>query len=270
MARGYKRLTRKARHIIRNLKHTKHASVQNQMIHELRHEVSRTHGFRGPGKAPDLGKAGRWRPLTRKAKQILARLRKAKVWSVQKRLVTELAKEIEHGKRVADRAKQAAKRAQARAKAAARRTRAGAQRTRRAGSRFRKAANQGQERLLTRAERKQGEREKNMPRQSSRQPYAGPFSSRRAHRRWGRAKARREVPGLFTRFAQRRGRKQRSPEQKAWTYRAQAAENRAVRRAATRQSRPPRSPGLRSRRAAQAKAAPARTPKAKAPARASR
>ena len=64
MARGYKRLTRKARHIIRHLKRTKHASVQDQMIHELRHEVSRTHGFRGPKKAPDGSKAGHWRPGT--------------------------------------------------------------------------------------------------------------------------------------------------------------------------------------------------------------
>ena len=156
MARGYKRLTRKARHVIRHLRRTKHASVQDQMIHELRHEVSRTHGFKGPGKAPDRSKAGHWRPLTRKAKQMLTRLRKAKVWSVQKQIVNELAREIERGRRVADRARQAAVRARNRAQAAAKRVSV------RAG-RFRETASRGQERLLARAERKQAGREKRHP-----------------------------------------------------------------------------------------------------------
>ena len=158
MARGYKRLTRKARHLIRHLKRTKHASVQDQMIHELKHEVSRTHGFRGPKKGPRPGDAGHWRPLTRKGKQILTRLRKAKVWSVQKQLVNELAKEIERGRRAVDRARQAALRARARAAAAGRRVRAGAKRTGRGAVRFRKTVNRRQERLLTRAERRQAER----------------------------------------------------------------------------------------------------------------
>ena len=104
-------------------------------------------------KPRDRASAGHWRPLTRKAKQMLTRLRKAKVWSVQKQIVNELAKEIEHGRRVADRARLAAVRARARAQAAAKRVRA------RAG-RFRKTVNRGQERLLTRAERRQAGREK--------------------------------------------------------------------------------------------------------------
>jgi hypothetical protein len=120
--RGYKRLTRKARHVIRHLRRTKHASVQDQMVHELRHEVSRTHGFSGPKKAPDRSGAGMWRPLTRKAKKILSRLRRAKVWSVQKQLVNELAREIEHGRRLAERARERARRAAARVRAARRRT----------------------------------------------------------------------------------------------------------------------------------------------------
>jgi len=157
---GYKRLTRKARHLIRHLKRTNHASVQDQMVHELRHEVSRTHGFRGPRKAPDLGKAGRWRPLTRRAKQILTRLRKAKVWQVQKQLVTELSREIERGRRRVDRVRKAAKRGRARVRTGGRRVRGGVQRTRRAGTRFRGAVSRGQEKLLTRAERKQAAREK--------------------------------------------------------------------------------------------------------------
>lgn len=182
MARGYKRLTRKARHVIRHLRRTKHASVQDQMIHELKHEVSRTHGFKGPGKAPDHSKAGHWRPLTRKAKQMLTRLRKAKVWSVQKQIVNELAREIEHGRRIAQRVQELARRARERAEAAAERVRAGAERAERAartagrktrsgwnrarphaaraGRKFRATVNRGQERLLTRTERKQAGREK--------------------------------------------------------------------------------------------------------------
>jgi hypothetical protein len=236
MARGYKRLTRKARHVIRHLRRTKHASVQDQMIHELRHEVSRTHGSRGPKKAPDRASAGHWRPLTRKAKQMLTRLRKAKVWSVQKQIVNELARELERGRRVADRARQAAARARARMQA-------GVARTRRAGSRFRGTVSRGQERLLARAESKQAGREK-----PGRQPYAGPFRSRRAHRRWSRQKARREVPGMLARLAQRRGWSRPYPGQQGWTRRAQAAEDRAARRNA----RPP---------------LPARTPRPMRPAR---
>lgn len=183
---GYKRLTRKARHLIRHLKRTRHASVQDQMVHELRHEVSRTHGFRGPKKAPDPGKAGRWRPLTRKAKQLLTRLRKAKVWRVQKQLVTELAREIERGRRRIDRARQAAVRGRARVRAGGGRVRAGAQRTRRAGARFRGRVRNGQEKLLTRAERKQAEREKRGPRKPGavrRLRGAAQASARRARRR---------------------------------------------------------------------------------------
>ena len=165
---GYKRLTRKARHLIRHLKRTRHASVQDQMVHELRHEVSRTHGFRGPKKAPDLGKAGRWRPLTRRAKQILTRLRKAKVWQVQKQLVTELSREIERGRRRVDRVREAARRGRTRLHTGGGRVRAGAKRTRRAGVRFRRSVASGQEKLLTRAERKQDGREKQGPRKPGR------------------------------------------------------------------------------------------------------
>lgn len=160
---GYKRLTRKARHLIHHLRRTKHASVQDQMIHELRHEVSRTHGFRGPKKAPERSGAGHWRPLTRKAKQILTRLRSARVWSVQKQLVTELARELENGRRRVDRVRQSAARGRDHVKAGRNRVKAGAKRTRKAGTRFRGHVKNGQEKLLARAERKQGEREKRGP-----------------------------------------------------------------------------------------------------------
>lgn len=274
MAHGYKRLTRKAKHIIRNLKRTKHSSVQKQYLHELRHEVSRTHGFRGPKTAPDLGKPGRWRPPTRKAKQLLTRLRKTKVWSAQKQLVTELARELEKGRRLTDRAREKARRARRRARNAAKRARSGYQRTRQTGRRFRERVKNGQEKLLTRAERRQAEREKRglrkpgpvrqvRDRLRSRAPYSGPFHSRRAHRRWGRRKARREVPGLPTWFAQRRGWKQRSPEQRAWTHRAQRLENRATRHRAAAPRMPwpvtPRIPAPRTPRTRAPRRRPVRT-----------
>ena len=211
MARGYKRLTRKARHLIRHLKRTKHASVQDQMIHELKHEVSRTHGFCGPKKGPKPGDAGHWRPLTRKAKHLLSRLRKAKVWSVQKQLVNELAKEIERGRRAVERVRERAQRVQARAKAAAARTRAGAERTGRTarsaarktrngwnrarphaaktGRKFRATISRGQERLLTRAERRQAQRGPRKPgriRQSVRSARENARRRLRARKRPGR------------------------------------------------------------------------------------
>lgn len=120
MANGYKRLSRKARHLIRSLKRTKHASVQRTMVNELQHEIHRHWGSRKKATQYATGNPGHWRPLTHRAKQLLTRLRKAKVWSVQKQIVRELVREMERGRR---RAAQAAKRA----RGAARATRRGAQ-----------------------------------------------------------------------------------------------------------------------------------------------
>ena len=158
---GYKRLTRKARHLIRHLRRSKHASVQRVMVAELRHEIDRR-WWRKPRqvKMPDLGRQGHWRPLTWRAKRLLTRLRKAKVWQVQRQLVNELAREIECGRRLAERIRRAAERARARAEAIAKRLRAAAVRARRAGGWIRHAVSRGQERLLARAERKLAEREK--------------------------------------------------------------------------------------------------------------
>jgi hypothetical protein len=103
MAKGYRRLSFRARHLIRQLRHTRSAVLQRLHLHELRHAISRKHGFRGPKKTPDLGKAGHFRPLTRKARQLLTRLRKARVWSVQKNIVNVLEKEIERGRYLRER-----------------------------------------------------------------------------------------------------------------------------------------------------------------------
>jgi hypothetical protein len=147
MATGYHRLSRKARHLIRQLRRTKNAALQRLHLHELRHAISRRHGFGGPGKMPDLGKAGRFRPLTRRAKQLLTRLRRSRVWSIQKQLVNELVREIEKGRYLRERV------ARSRPARAARRAR-------QKGREFRRGVQRAQERHLARAERRQGERER--------------------------------------------------------------------------------------------------------------
>jgi len=231
--RGYKRLTRKARHLIRHLKRTKHASVQDQMVHELRHEVSRTHGFRGPKNGPKPGAAGHWRPLTRKAKQMLTRLRKAKVWSVQKQLVNELAREIERGRRVADRVREKARRARQKTGAAAARARNGARRagrtargaargtrngwnrTRphaaRAARAFRVTVNRGQERLLTRAERRAAQRGPRKPGRIRKSVRSARDGARRRLRSRRRPVQRRTPPSLRPRPARVQNRTGRVP-----------------------------------------------------------
>jgi hypothetical protein len=60
----------------------------------------------------------------------------------------------------------------------------------------------------------------------TRTPYQGPFTSGRAHRKWAKEKARREVPGVFARFAARRG-WTRLQDGHHWTPAARRAEERA-------------------------------------------
>ena len=153
---AYKRLGRKGRHLLRQLRRSRHASVQRTLIHELKSHVSGRHGFRHRAGPPDVGKAGRYRPLTHKAKQLMTRLRKARIWSVQKRIISELEREIERGKRLAERIRKA-KAARA-ARQAARRARQMARAARRGGRRLRDAVRRGHGRHLDRAERLQRER----------------------------------------------------------------------------------------------------------------
>jgi hypothetical protein len=147
MATGYHRLNRKAKHLIHQLRHTKSASLQRLHLHELRHAISKRHGFNGPGKTPDLGKAGHYRPLTRRAKQLLHRLRHSRVWSIQKQLVNELVKEIERGRYLKERI---AKSRPARV----------VKRVRQKGRQVRNGVRDIQEVHLARAERRQAERER--------------------------------------------------------------------------------------------------------------
>jgi hypothetical protein len=97
---GYKRLSFKARHIIRRLRRTRYASVQDMHLHELGREInSRWSGRRKAHTAPDLSDTGVWRPLTYRARRILAELRKTRVWRVQQRLLAELGRELKRGRR---------------------------------------------------------------------------------------------------------------------------------------------------------------------------
>ena len=240
MARGYKRLSFRARHLLRQLSKAKNITLQRLNLHELRHAISRKHGFKGPKKAPGLGTPGLYQRLSGKARHLMRRLRHSRTWQVQKQSVTELEREVERGARVAqakenrreareeridrmiERAKRAAGRGRKAGAAASRGVRA-------AGRKFRTWAREkqrpGMEKVITRAGRK------------SRQRYAGPFSSARAHRRWGRQSARREVPGLFARFAGRRGWTRLQPGH-SFTPAARAAEARSQRRMTARASRP--------------------------------
>ena len=230
MAKGYHRLSFRARHLIRQLRRTRSAVLQRLHLHELRHAISRKHGFRGPKKTPDLGPAGHFRPLTRRARQLLTRLRKARAWSVQKNIVNVLEKEIERGRYLREkvralpavargaRAWHAAGRG---ARRAGRGIRAAAGRAGRAG---RAAWRKGRPHL-ERAGRAARERARKA---AGRERYRGPFPSARAHRRWGRGVARREVPGVFARFAARRG-WTRVADGHHWTPAARRLEGRARR-----------------------------------------
>lgn len=161
MARGYHRLSFRARHLARQLGKAKNITLQRLHLHELRHAISRKHGFRGPKGKPKLGQPGMYQRLSRKARQLLSRLRRSRSWQVQKQTVNELEREVERGERIA--VARAARR-QRRAEQAQRAAREAKER----GSQFRKWAQRKQEPALVRAERRQAEREA-----GTRKPPAG-------------------------------------------------------------------------------------------------
>lgn len=116
-----KRHSRKARHLLRVIRRSKHAAVQDMAVHELTHEIDRRHGWRGAPASHAPGPAGEWRPLTHQAKNLISQLRKTKVWRLQKQLVRELAAELRNGRRIVDRMRELAARAARAARAKARR-----------------------------------------------------------------------------------------------------------------------------------------------------
>jgi hypothetical protein len=189
MAFDYRRLSRRARHLMRRLKRTKHASVQQVTVHELNNEIHRRRFGRAARTAePAAARLGHWRPLTRRAKKLLTQLGRAKVWVIQRRLVKELVTEMENGRRFL------------------------ATRVHKAKRRLTRAA-----RPLVRGKRAVGRairsrrtwRATGRTWQSVRQPGSRErqFSATRAGRRWHRQNARRDVPGSVV----TRVRRQRQP-----------------------------------------------------------
>jgi hypothetical protein len=151
MASGMKRLSGKARHLIHRLRGEKHVTVQRTMVHELKHEIDRQWGTRRRVPSIDPGAPGRHRPLSGRAKAILTRLRKTRVWSVQKQLVAELTREIEKpyrkirkviaaAKLAAERARRAAELAQRAGRNTARASKAAYRAARKAGLSTREAS----------------------------------------------------------------------------------------------------------------------------------
>jgi len=189
MASDYRRLSRRARHLMRRLKRTKHASVQQVTVHELNNEIHRRRFGRAARTAePAAARLGHWRPLTHRAKKLLIQLGRAKVWVVQRRLVKELVAEMEHGRRfLATRMHQARRRLTRAARPLVRGKRA-----------------------VSRAIRSRSSwRTTGRTWQSAQQPDGRErlFSATRAGRRWHRQNARREVPGSVV----TRARRQRQP-----------------------------------------------------------
>lgn len=107
-----RRHSRKARHLLRVIRRSRHAAVQDMAVHELTHEIDHRHGRAGGtpvAHAP--GPAGVWRPLTGRAKRLISQLRSTKVWRLQRQLVRELAEELRNGQRIIDRIRERAERA---------------------------------------------------------------------------------------------------------------------------------------------------------------
>jgi hypothetical protein len=147
MATGHKRLSFRAKRTARQLRRSRNVNVQRTHLHELRHAISRKHGFRGPKKAPKPGAAGRYQRLSGNARHLIRRLLHSRDWSVQKQTVNELAREVDRG----------AQRAEAREARRARREER-LERARQRGRQFRGWAQRRQEPALVRAERRHAER----------------------------------------------------------------------------------------------------------------
>ena len=151
MAKGYHRLSFRARHVLRQFGKAKNITLQRLHLHELRHAISRKHGFRGPKGKPKLGQPGLYQRLSRKGRQLVARLRHSRSWQVQKQTVNELEREVARGERVAlARTRRAERRSQRAERMAAR--------MKDRGRKFRKSVQRAHEPHLARAERKQAAR----------------------------------------------------------------------------------------------------------------
>lgn len=241
MFRPRKRVTWRQRRLIRHLRRSKHGAVQDVTLHELHRSFRRSHGLKPP-KAPDVSGHGTWRPLTRKARGLLSRLRSAREWNVKKNLIAELAREMEHGRRLAARIRLAAGRGARRARLAAgrasRRLEHAAEAAGRGARKTREQVRRASEAHLKRLEHRQDEREAGKRRaplstrvaRNVRQRIRG--ARKQAASRWA---SRRRLPRrLPRRLARVPGRRRAVP--------ARQAVPRPVRAARARAPRPARSP----------------------------
>ena len=227
MARGYKRLSFRARHLLRQLGKAKNITLQRLNLHELRHAISRKHGFKGPKKTPGLGTPGLYQRLSRRARHLMRRLRHSRTWQVQKQTVNELEREVERGARIAQARETRRERREERIDRAAERAGRMAKRAQERGRQFRKWAQRKQEPALARAERRQAKRGPRKP---------GRIRSR--VQSWQRTRQRRPRTRQLngSRWARVRGRGSRPPK----TLRPQPAQVRNLTPRTPRAPRPPR------------------------------
>jgi hypothetical protein len=92
-ATPHRRLSLRARHLIRTILRTRHSTVQRVAISELAGEVNRHHTTR---RTPVLtpGETGIWVRHSAKLRHVMSRLRYARNWKVQQQLVREATHEI--------------------------------------------------------------------------------------------------------------------------------------------------------------------------------
>jgi hypothetical protein len=177
MARD-KRVGFRGRHLIRQVLRNRNQNVRRSAFNELTAHLSRRHGRKMPVVPLAHRAPGEHRRLTRKARHLLRHLRAAKTWTVTKRLLSELHREIEQRAR-RHKAARAVRNGATRVTGTAR---AAGRAAARAGRWTRRTAVRGQERLLTRAERRQDDREKGKKRPGRLRTWRARRIQRRSHR----------------------------------------------------------------------------------------
>ena len=162
MARD-KRVGFRGRHLIRQVLRNKNQNVRRSAFNELTSHLSRRHGRKIPVVPLALRVPGEHRPLTRKARHLLRHLRQARTWTVTRRLLAELHREIEQRNRrgrALRAVRSGTRRVKGRAQATGRAARTAGRGMAQAGRWTRRTASRAQEPGIARAERKQAEREK--------------------------------------------------------------------------------------------------------------
>lgn len=140
----------RARHLMRQVARNRNQNVRRSAFNELMVHLSRRHRQKLPAAPVSLKAPGDHRPLTLKARHLLRSLRGARSWPVVRRILAELHREIERGKRMRTRV--------ARSKPV-RSVRKAGRKTVRAGRAVRSGVQRAHEPHLARAERKHAGRD---------------------------------------------------------------------------------------------------------------